>query len=196
MNVIIIDTGCANLYSLKYALKRLNYNPIITKNIDLILNADKLFLPGVGTPKTAMKELYQSNLITTIQSFKKPILGICLGMQLFCSYSQECQGFKMLDIIDTVVSKLKVNKLSIPHTGWNEILIDNDQILFKNIKNRSNFYFIHSYAVGINQYTIAKSYYGTYFSSVIKKNNFFGVQFHPEKSGVSGAQLLKNFLEI
>lgn len=196
MNIIIIDTGCANLYSLKYALKRLNYDPIITNNIDLILNADKLFLPGVGTAKTAMQQLGRSNLIETIQSFKKPILGICLGMQLFCSYSQECQSLKMLDIIDTVVSKLKVNKLSIPHTGWNEIIIDDNQILFKNIKNRSNFYFIHSYAVEINQYTIAKSHYGTYFSSVIKKNNFFGVQFHPEKSGVSGAQLLKNFLEM
>ncbi|CAL4042327.1 imidazole glycerol phosphate synthase subunit HisH [Buchnera aphidicola] len=197
MNIVIIDTGCANLYSLKYAVQRLGYQPIITREINLILNADKLFLPGVGTPKTAMEQLYLSNLIKIIKSFKNPILGICLGMQLLCSYSQECRNIKMLDIIHSLVSKFKVNHLSIPHTGWNNIIIDNDnQPLFNNISNRSKFYFVHSYAVEINKYTLATSYYGVHFSAVIKKNNFFGVQFHPEKSGISGAQLLKNFLEI
>jgi len=196
MNIVIIDTGCANLYSLKYAIQRLGYTPIITRESALISNADKLFLPGVGTPKTAIEQLNLLNLMPIIQSFKKPVLGICLGMQLLCSYSQECSNIKMLNIIHAHVSKLTVNKLSIPHAGWNNIFIDKNQILFKNIDNKSRFYFVHSYAVAINQYTIARSYYGIYFSSVIKKDNFFGVQFHPEKSGVSGAQLLKNFLEM
>ncbi|CAL4319128.1 imidazole glycerol phosphate synthase subunit HisH [Buchnera aphidicola] len=196
MNIIIIDTGCANLYSLRYAIQRLGYNPIITREINLILNADKLFLPGVGTPKTAMQQLHLSNLIKIIKNFTKPVMGICLGMQLLCSYSQECQGLKMLNVIDTVVSKLKVDKLSIPHTGWNEIIINNNSTLFRNIRNKSRFYFVHSYAVEINKYTIASSYYGTFFSAIVKKNNFLGVQFHPEKSGESGAQLIKNFLEI
>ncbi|WP_343192247.1 imidazole glycerol phosphate synthase subunit HisH [Buchnera aphidicola] len=196
MNIVIIDTGCANLFSLKYAIQRLGYNPVITKNIKMIEFADKLLLPGVGTPISAMEQLHKFDLVTVIKNFKKPILGICLGMQLFCLYSQECNRVKMLGIINSVVVKLTVNKLSIPHMGWNTVISYDQEFLFRGIKPKSKFYFVHSYMLEMNKYTIAYSDYGGYFSAVIRKKNFFGVQFHPEKSGFVGAQLLKNFLEI
>lgn len=196
MKIIIVDTGCANLYSLKIAIQKIGYTPIITKDINIILKADKLILPGVGTVLFGMKTLYALNLIKVIQSFKNPVLGICLGMQLFCSDSEESYGVKMLNIIQDSLIKFKNDDLSVPHTGWNTVIFNENHILSKGIEQESYFYFVHSYMLNINQYTISHSYYGVYFSSIIQKDNFFGVQFHPEKSGFLGSTLLKNFLEI
>ncbi|CAL4042159.1 Imidazole glycerol phosphate synthase subunit HisH [Buchnera aphidicola (Takecallis arundicolens)] len=196
MNIVILDTNCANLLSLKLSIKKLGYQPIITTNSDIIKNADKLFIPGVGSASEIMKQLFMSNLIQVIKSISCPTLGICLGMQVFSSFSSESNGVKMLDIINTPVTLLNTQTLPLPHTGWNQIFFNQHHPLLHNIKTGSWFYFIHSYAFPVNKYTIAYTEYNMQFSSVIQKNNFFGVQFHPEKSGSLGSKLLFNFLEM
>lgn len=196
MNLVILDTGCANLKSIKVAIKKLGHNSIVTTEPSVILKSKKMFLPGVGTASAVMNILSQKKLINIIKNFDNPILGICLGMQLFCSSSEECHGVKTIGIIKSSVLRLKTNNLPLPHIGWNQIHFHKSHPLFKNIPNHSRFYFVHSYMVPINKYTLSKTDYGVYFSSVIQKNNFFGVQFHPEKSGIIGSQLLKNFLEM
>ncbi|QCI22564.1 imidazole glycerol phosphate synthase subunit HisH [Buchnera aphidicola] len=196
MNIVIVDTGCANLKSIKVAVKNLGYDSIITSNESIISESEKIFLPGVGTASAVMKLLSEKNIINIIQKFKQPILGICLGMQLFCDFSEECNGVKTLGIIKSSVLRLRTTHLPLPHIGWNQITFQKEHALFKKIPNNSRFYFVHSYIVPINKYTLSTTNYGINFSSVIQKNNFFGVQFHPEKSGNIGSQLLKNFLEM
>ncbi|QCO70680.1 imidazole glycerol phosphate synthase subunit HisH [Buchnera aphidicola] len=196
MNIVIVDTGCANLKSIKVAIKKLGYDSIITSNASIILESKKIFLPGVGTASAVMKILSEKNIINIIQEFTRPILGICLGMQLLCNFSEECNGVKTIGIIKSSVLRLRTNNLPLPHIGWNQITFQKEHVLFKKIPNNSRFYFVHSYMVPINKYTLSTTSYGVNFSSVIQKNNFFGVQFHPEKSGNIGSQLLKNFLEM
>ncbi|WP_343152889.1 imidazole glycerol phosphate synthase subunit HisH [Buchnera aphidicola] len=196
MNIMILDTGCANLASLKYSIKKLGFNVIISSNIDELSTSDKLFIPGVGTPMAAMQQIKLNNLYSFIKNYKKPVLGICLGMQLLCRISEECLDVKMLNIFHIKVIRIKAKGIALPHNGWNVINWDNENILFKNIDRKERFYFLHSYALPINKYTICKSNYGINFSAAIQKNNFFGVQFHPEKSGSIGSKLIKNFLEI
>ena len=196
MDIVILDTGCANLTSIKVAIKKLGYNSIITSKPSTVLKSKKIFLPGVGTASAVMKVLSQKKLINIIKELTQPILGICLGMQLFCYFSEECHGVKTIGIIKSSVLRLKADDLPLPHIGWNRIMFNKPHPLFKKIPNDSRFYFVHSYIVPINKYTLSTTNYGVNFSAVIQKNNFFGVQFHPEKSGNLGAQLLKNFLEI
>ncbi|WAI11871.1 MAG: imidazole glycerol phosphate synthase subunit HisH [Buchnera aphidicola (Macrosiphum albifrons)] len=196
MNIVIVDTGCANLKSIKVAIKKLGYDSIITSNASIISESKKIFLPGVGTASAVMKLLSEKNIINIIQAFTRPILGICLGMQLLCNFSEECNGVKTIGIIESSVLRLRTNNLPLPHIGWNQITFQKKHVLFKKIPNNSRFYFVHSYIIPINKYTLSTTSYGVNFSSVIQKNNFFGVQFHPEKSGNIGSQLLKNFLEM
>ncbi|XRX43183.1 MAG: imidazole glycerol phosphate synthase subunit HisH [Buchnera aphidicola (Tetraneura sorini)] len=196
MKIIILNTGCSNLLSVKLSIKRLGYYPEITHDSNKILSADRVIFPGIGTASSIMKNLNKFNLIKTIKKIKSPMLGICLGMQILSSFSMESHGIKMLGIIDSKVSLLKSNGLVLPHIGWNNVFIKNNHPLFKNIDNKSRFYFVHSYSFPVCQFTIASSFYGQKFSAAIQKDNFFGVQFHPEKSSFLGLQLLKNFLEI
>ncbi|CAL4319235.1 Imidazole glycerol phosphate synthase subunit HisH [Buchnera aphidicola (Protaphis terricola)] len=197
MKIVILNTKCSNLTSIKIAIKRLGYHSIITSDPNLVLTAKKIILPGIGTAAAVMKILHQKNLVDIIKNLKQPVLGICLGMQLFCTFSEECSGTNTIGVLNHCSSKLlQVPNLSLPHVGWNNIFFKTNNLLFKNIKKESRFYFLHSYIIPVNRYTIATSYYGIPFSSVIQKDNFFGVQFHPEKSGNTGSQLLKNFLEI
>ncbi|CAL4042119.1 Imidazole glycerol phosphate synthase subunit HisH [Buchnera aphidicola (Tetraneura ulmi)] len=196
MKIVILDTDCSNLLSVKLSIERLGYFPEITCNSSRILSADRVIFPGIGTALSIMNKLNKFNLIKTIKKFKKPMLGICLGMQVLSSFSMESNGIKMLGIIDSNVSLLESNGLVLPHIGWNNVFIKDNHPLFKNINNKSRFYFVHSYSFPIGQFTIASSFYGQEFSAVIQKDNFFGVQFHPEKSSFVGSQLLKNFLEI
>lgn len=195
---LVIDTGCANLNSVKNAIIKIGYKPKISNSINDIENAEKIILPGVGTVCTAIDTFKKKKIFSSIKNFKKPILGICLGMQLFFKYSEENKNIPLLNIIPKLVYKISGKHVSVPHMGWNTVSFNScKHILFKNIPNHSYFYFAHSYVVGIDKlYTISSSVYNTSFSSVIQKNNFFGVQFHPEKSGKFGLQLLKNFLEI
>ena len=194
-NVVILDTGCANLSSVKYAIQRLGYEPKISREPDVVLTADKLFLPGVGTSQAAMQQLRERNLIELIKACTQPVLGICLGMQLLASRSDE-GNTDTLGIIDTPVETMKDYGLPLPHMGWNRVYPKAGDRLFRGIEDGAYFYFVHSYAMPVNPYTIAQCHYGEPFTAAVQKDNFYGVQFHPERSGAAGAQLLKNFLEM
>jgi len=198
--IVIIDTGCANLSSVRFAIERLGYEVTVSKDPAVLQQADKLFLPGVGTAKEAMKNLIERNLVEEIKKLTQPVLGICLGMQMLAEGSEE--GFAEETVIDTLglvdgfVEKMEVAPLRSPHMGWNQITPKLDEPLFKDIPAGSYFYFVHSYALPVNDNTIASCEYGTPFTAAVNKDNFYGVQFHPERSGKAGAQLIKNFLEL
>jgi glutamine amidotransferase len=212
MNVII-DTGCANLSSLKFAIERLGF-PVVISAVPVIINqADKVFLPGVGTAKHAMQNLTESGLDEVIKQLTQPVLGICLGMQLLTEQSKEgrdSDSVKCLGIIPTGVEMLCENqqkRLRVPHMGWNTCNGLSDNPLFEGITSDDYFYYVHSYAAPLSTYTVAQCQYNAYanpqhsgegvvFSAALAKDNFFGVQFHPERSGKTGSLLLKNFLEI
>lgn len=194
MNITIIDTGCANLSSVKFAFDRLGIATDISRDLEKIQSADKLLLPGVGTAFAAMRNLEDRNLIEVIQHATQPMLGICLGMQLMTEYSTE-GDLNTLKLIDCRTQLLPNTGLPLPHMGWNQVQYTTDHPLFANIEQNSHFYFVHSYAVLPNTHTIATCEYGVAFSAALHHNNFYGVQFHPERSGKNGAQLLKNFVE-
>jgi len=198
--IVIIDTGCANLSSVRFAIERLGYDVIVSKDPSVLQQADKLFLPGVGTAKEAMANLIERNLVDEIKKLTQPVLGICLGMQMLAEGSEEGFGeqatIDTLGLVDGFVEKMEVAPLRSPHMGWNQITPKLDEPLFKDIPAGSYFYFVHSYALPVNENTIASCEYGTPFTAAVNKDNFYGVQFHPERSGKAGAQLLKNFLEL
>jgi glutamine amidotransferase len=196
MNVVILDTGCANLSSVKYAVQRLGYEPTVSREAEIVLQADKLFLPGVGTAQAAMEQLEQRELIELIKACTQPVLGICLGMQLLASSSEENGGIDTLSIIETPVKRMQDMGLPLPHMGWNQVIANADSHLFRGIDENAYFYFVHGFAMPVCENTIAQTLYGEPFSAAVQKDNFFGVQFHPERSGAAGAQLLKNFLEM
>ncbi|OCG19542.1 imidazole glycerol phosphate synthase, glutamine amidotransferase subunit [Gilliamella sp. Fer1-1] len=195
MNIVILDTGCANLSSVKYAVQRLGYEPIISLEPDVVLNSDKLFLPGVGSAKAAMQNLKERNLIELIKVCTQPVLGICLGMQLLANYSNEGH-VHTLGIIPENVVKIPDCGLPLPHMGWNQVKPKAGHHLFRDIPDDAYFYFVHGYAMPLCSATIAETSYGESFTAAVQKDNFYGVQFHPERSGLAGATLLKNFLEM
>ncbi|URJ84391.1 imidazole glycerol phosphate synthase subunit HisH [Pasteurella multocida] len=192
--LIIINTRCANLSSVKFAFDRLGYRAEITDNIEQIQSADKLILPGVGTAKAAMQNLADLGLIEVIQNLTQPVLGICLGMQLMTDYSEE-GNLDLLKLMSGKTEKLPDCQLPLPHMGWNKVHYAADHPLFAEIAQDSYFYFVHSYGVLPNPHTVATCDYGVPFSAVIQHNNFYGAQFHPERSGKAGALFLRNFVE-
>lgn len=196
MNVVVLDTGCANLHSVKSAIARHGYEPVVSREPEVVLRADKLFLPGVGTAQAAMDKLIERDLIELIKACTQPVLGICLGMQLLGRHSEETHGVDLLGIIDQDVPKMTDFGLPLPHMGWNRVYPKAGDRLFSGIEDGTYFYFVHSYAMPVNEYTIAQCHYGEAFTAAVRKDNFYGVQFHPERSGAAGAQLLKNFLEM
>ena len=196
MSVVILDTGCANLSSVKWAIERLGYEPLVSRDPDVVLRADKLLLPGVGTARAAMGQLHERELVELIKACTQPVLGICLGMQLLGSHSDESGGVELLNIIDEPVPHMTDVGLPLPHMGWNRVYPKAGNHLFRGIEDGAYFYFVHSYAMPVNPCTIAQCSYGEPFTAAVQKDNFYGVQFHPERSGAAGAQLLKNFLEM
>ncbi|MEQ5754734.1 MULTISPECIES: imidazole glycerol phosphate synthase subunit HisH [unclassified Providencia] len=197
MNVVILDTGCANLASVAYAVKRLGYNPVVSRDTNTILQADKVFLPGVGTASSAMEKLTERELVPLIKALTQPVLGICLGMQLLGSFSEEGQStVPLLGLIDSPVQKMDANGLPVPHSGWNQVKALAGNPLFRDIPDNAYFYFVHSYSMPISSNTIAQTQYGNPFSSAVNCDNFYGVQFHPERSGAAGSRLIQNFLEM
>lgn len=196
MNVVILDTGCANLHSVKSAVVRHGYEPVVSRDPDVVLHADKLFLPGVGTAQAAMDQLRERELIELVKACTQPVLGICLGMQLLGRFSEESNGINLLGIIDQDVVKMHDVGLPLPHSGWNRVYPKAGNRLFQGIEDGAYFYFVHSYAMPVNANTIARCDYGEPFTAAVQQDNFYGVQFHPERSGRAGAQLLKNFLEM
>lgn len=193
MKTVLIDYGAGNVQSVKYALNRLGVEPILTKNHDEIISADKVIFPGVGSAKAAMEQLKSSGLDVLIPQLTQPVLGICVGMQLMCKHSEE-GDVECLGIIDAEVKRFEPG-LKIPHMGWNNIT-NCKTPLFELAKADDQVYFVHSYYVPVNDYTIASTNYGIKFSAAIQKNNFYAVQFHAEKSGEVGEQILRKFLAL
>ena len=196
MKIAIIKYNAGNIQSVLYALERIGHSAIVTDNPDAINNADKVIFPGVGEASTAMNYLKERNLDKLICSLTQPVLGICLGMQLMCKYSEENET-ECLGIFDEDVKKFKVKseKLKVPQIGWNSIY-DLKTGLFRNVKANSYCYFVHGYYAASGEHTIAVTDYVQPYSSGLNKNNFYGVQFHPEKSATAGEQILKNFIEL
>ncbi|QIR14362.1 imidazole glycerol phosphate synthase subunit HisH [Shewanella aestuarii] len=197
---VIIDTGCANLSSVRFAFERLQANVIVSADFDVIRSAARVVLPGVGTAGAAMEALKQKQLVELIVSLKQPVMGVCLGMQMLANISKERGGrgledIQCLGLVPTEISDIDSQGLPLPHIGWNQITVS-DHPLFNGIADGSYVYFVHSYRAPISQYTLASSTYGETFSAAIGKDNFFGVQFHPEKSAAVGAQILQNFLNM
>ena len=199
--IVIINTRCANFSSVMMALKRLGCDAVVSDEAEAIRNADKLILPGVGTAAAGMENIEKYHLKELITETRKPLLGICLGMQLLSSMSSENAGTGSQEIschgvVPGTVSLLKAGSLRLPHMGWDQVDVLGDCPLFRGIPNHSYFYFVHSYALSLTDKTAASCTYGEKFTACVNNGNFFGVQFHPEKSGHIGARLLQNFLEI
>ncbi len=193
MKLVIIDYGAGNIKSIQFAFKRLGYDAILSNNPDEIKAADKVIFPGVGEASSAMKMLKESGLDTLIPTLKQPVLGICLGMQLMCKSSEE-GNTKGLGIFDVDVKRFN-NTVKVPQMGWNTIT-DLKSDLFKGIKNQEFMYSVHSFYAENCKESIATTTYSIDFASALKHNNFYGVQFHPEKSSTAGEQILKNFIEL
>ena len=194
--VAIVDSIGSNLASLIFALNRIGSSFEITDEIDVLNKASHIILPGVGAAKNAMTKLKQRKLIDEISKLTKPTLGICLGMQIFMDASDEDDA-KCLGIISNTCRPFKNNKdYPVPHMGWNKVRFNRDSVLTKNLKDEDYYYFVHSYYVPICTETIGVSSYPIEFSAVVQKDNFFGTQFHPEKSGLSGSKILQNFVSL
>ena len=194
--VAIVDSIGSNLASLIFALNRIGSSFEITDEIDVLNKASHIILPGVGAAKNAMTKLKQRKLIDEISKLTKPTLGICLGMQIFMDASDEDDA-KCLGIISNTCRPFKNNKdYPVPHMGWNKVRFNRDSVLTKNLKDDDYYYFVHSYYVPICSETIGVSNYPIEFSAVVQKDNFFGTQFHPEKSGLSGSKILQNFVSL
>lgn len=184
MNIAIIDYGSGNVFSVQQAFLRLGLATTVTSEAETVLKADYVILPGVGHAKQAMEQLQKTELNRIIPDLKQPFLGICLGMQLLCDHSEE-GNTTGLGIFNTSVTAFTGNVL-VPHMGWNDVEFTDG--------TSEAFYFVHSFRAGLCEYTSGTCGYDTPFSAVLTRNNFTGVQFHPEKSGKAGEELLKTFL--
>lgn len=192
MSIVIIDYGAGNTKSVQFACNRLGFDPLLSDDSEVIKAADKVIFPGVGQASNAMDMLMKSGLDTVIPTLTQPVLGICLGMQLLCKETQE-GNTKGLGIFDVTVKRFS-NKVKVPQMGWNSIF-NLKSGLFEGIRNDAYMYLVHSFYAEVCEHTIAQTHYDLNYSSALKKDNFYGVQFHPEKSSTEGAQILSNFLK-
>ncbi|QDF68503.1 imidazole glycerol phosphate synthase subunit HisH [Shewanella sp. SNU WT4] len=207
---VIIDTGCANLNSVKFACERVlaaeftkefatgagkqARQLIVSCDINTIRAATRVILPGVGSATAAMRQLQAKDLCQLIAELKQPLLGICLGMQLLTEFSSE-GDVACLGIIPTKINPLQADNLPVPHMGWNQLSVSSHP-LFRGVASGSFVYFVHSFAAPQSNFTLATCHYGQEFSAAIGRDNFMGVQFHPEKSALVGEQILRNFMEM
>ena len=195
MKVAIIDYGAGNIFSVQSALRRLGVEPVLTANKEELLSADKVILPGVGEAAYAMEQLRKRGLVEFIPTLKQPLLGICLGMQLLCNHTDE-GNVDCLGIIPTNVKRFPTDKgVKIPHVGWNTINRVSSPIM-EGVADASYLYFVHSYYAEMCEWSIAECDYALPFAAALRKDNFYGCQFHPEKSAEVGAKILENFLRI
>ncbi len=191
--IVIIDYGAGNVRSVQFAIERLGYSAICSNDISVIQGADKVIFPGVGEARSAMKEIKIQGLDKVIPNLLQPVLGICLGMQLMCRFSEE-NNTECLNIFPIDVLKF-TDELKVPQIGWNVINgLKGD--LFKQVSSDSYVYYVHSYYVPQNEYASALTDYGIQYAGAIQKDNFYACQFHPEKSSGVGEQILKNFIEL
>lgn len=192
--VAIIDSGGANIASLLYAFDRLDTRAELTTDADRIRSADRVILPGVGAARDAMDRLRDAGLLDVIRGLTQPVLGICLGMQLLCDASDE-DNVECLGIIPGVAGRLPVAEdYPVPNMGWCRTHREGNSKILDGVKDGSYFYYLHSYALPRNAYTLATASHAKEFSAVVGKENFVGAQFHPERSSAAGAQLLRNFV--
>jgi imidazole glycerol-phosphate synthase subunit HisH len=194
MKIAIVKYNAGNVESVKNALNRLNIEPILTDNAEELSSADKVIFPGVGEARAAMEYLRTRNLDAVIKNLTQPVLGICLGMQLLCEFSDE-RNTDCLGVLPYRVRKFESETLKIPQMGWNNIF-DLKSDLFKDLAENSYVYFVHSFYVESGAETIATCDYGVNFSAAVNHKNFYAVQFHTEKSGAVGEKILENFLRI
>ena len=194
----VVDSGVANLASVMAALQRLGVAAEVTDKAERIQTASRVILPGVGSASAAMAQLEARRLIPVIRGLTQPVLGICLGMQLLFAHSEEGGGQDCLGLIRGNVERLPPKfDMPVPHMGWNQIKLHHvDHPLLRSIENGSFVYYVHSYAASVGDYTLASCAYSETFTAVAGHKNFFGCQFHPERSGIVGQQILKNFLDM
>lgn len=196
MNIAVVKYNAGNIRSVDYALKRLGVEAVITADKEILTAADKVIFPGVGEANTTMSHLRETGLDQLIRNLRQPVLGICIGMQLMCRHSEEghtdCMGIFDVDVKRFIPQK---HEEKVPHIGWNAILNTKTE-LFKDLTPEAFVYFVHSYYAPVNAYTIAEADYIHPFSAALHKDNFYATQFHPEKSGSVGEQILRNFLEL
>ena len=192
--VAIIKYNAGNVQSVQYALQRIGVDSVVTDDFEVIRNADKVIFPGVGHAQSAMQYLREKKLDTLIISLQQPVLGICLGLQLMCKHSEEGDT-TCLNIFDTEVKLFSSPVLKVPQIGWNNIY-DYKSVLFNGLPDQAFVYTVHSYYATLSKETTATTDYILPFSAALQKNNFYAVQFHPEKSGVIGETILKNFIQI
>ena len=193
MKLTIVKYNAGNIRSVTFALQRIGIEPIVTDDAAEIISSDKVIFPGVGEASTAMNYLRERKLDTVITSLKQPVLGICLGMQLLCKYSEEGDT-SCLGIFDLQVKKFQ-SKLKVPQIGWNKISMLKTP-LFNGIKENEYMYFVHSYYAERGEHTAAFTDYDVVYSSALQKDNFYATQFHPEKSSVPGQRILENFIKL
>lgn len=193
MKIAIIDYGAGNIQSILFAIERIGFEAFVTNDWNQIKNADKVIFPGVGEASSAMEKLKESGLNILIPTLKQPVLGICLGMQLMCKSSEEGNTIG-LNIFDVEIIKFS-NEVKVPQMGWNTIYNLKSPI-FEGISENEYMYLVHSFYAPKNSNSIAYTDYETEYATALRKNNFYGVQFHPEKSGIHGEQILKNFLNL
>ncbi len=193
MNIAIIDYGAGNIKSVQFAIQRLGYEAVLTHNEAVIREADKVIFPGVGEASSAMRKLKEVGLDTVIPTLTQPVLGICLGMQLMCRYSEE-NHTDCLSIFDIDVAKFNGEE-KVPQIGWN-LIYDLRSELFEGLPEKEFMYLVHSYYVPLSEDTIATTDYGIEYASALGRDNFYGVQFHPEKSSKSGSRIIENFLKL
>ncbi len=200
MNIAIVKYNAGNTQSVIYALNRLGIEPIVSDKAEVLQRADKVIFPGVGEASTAMNYLRACGLDTIIKNLQQPVLGICIGLQLLCRYSEE-NNTECMGIFDVTVRRFQPSEeqkatLKVPQIGWNN-LFDMHSPLFAGISEQDAYvYFVHSYYAELSPYTIAKSNYCLDFSAALQRDNFYAVQFHTEKSGTVGAKILDNFLQL
>ena len=193
MKLVIINYGAGNIKSIQFAFNRLGIDAVLSNDPEEILAADKIIFPGVGEARSAMKKLKETGLDMLIPNLKQPVLGICLGMQLLCDFTEEGHT-KGLGVFNTNVKRF-ANTVKVPQMGWN-VIKNLKSDLFLGIKENEYMYLVHSYYAEHCQQTIATTDYGVNYASALQHNNFFGVQFHPEKSSLAGEKLLDNFLKL
>jgi glutamine amidotransferase len=195
-DTVIIDSGGANLMSVLFALERLNAPATVTTNPSEVRNAKRVILPGVGSAGDAMSRLRAAGLDEVLPTLQQPVFGICLGMQLLFKHSEE-GAVDCLGIIPDTVRKLQAEPgRPVPHMGWNNLIALRDDPLMNGITSTDYVYFVHSYAAPVSDVTLARTDYGTQVSAVVRRGNFWGAQFHPERSATVGSHILENFLRL
>jgi imidazole glycerol-phosphate synthase subunit HisH len=194
--ITVIELGCANTASVLFALDRLGVEAKLSSDQAEIAGAKKVVLPGVGAAGFAMSRIHELGLFDTIRGLEVPLLGVCLGQQLLFDGSTE-GDVQCLGLIPGLVTKMEAsNDMVVPHMGWNQLEVTGTDPLTKNVKDGDYAYFVHSYVCPVNDWTLATSTYGAPFAAMVRKDNVWGCQFHPERSQSVGAQILKNFVEL